>query len=240
MNEKVEEIGAKDTHFVTPHGLDKEGHYSTAYDLTLIAKYLLEIPYLANIVSQKSIMLKINDYDRLFTTTNEMLNTYNGANGVKTGFTGEAGRCIVTSVTQNGRTLISVVLGCDTKKNRTMDSTKLMNYGFKSFEIVNIGEYLKENICIKVDKSIEEIYKISQKVEFKYPLLKGEREKIEIKYNICNNLSAPIYKGENIATAEICLNGMRIGYINYSLPESILKKEWKMYFKEIFLNSLKI
>lgn len=238
MNEKALEIGAKDTHFITPHGLDEDGHYSTAYDLSLIAKRLLEIPYLANIVSQKTVEIEINGYNRIIGSTNEMLSIYEGANGVKTGFTGNAGRCIITSATKNGRTLISVVLGCDTKKNRTIDSTRLLDYGFEAFKLVDIKDYIRENICITVEKSEHGIYMLRKNVDFKYPLKEDESDKIAVRYDIKSNLQAPLFKGEKIATANIYLDGVRIGEIDYTLPENIYRKELKTYFKEILMNSL--
>ena len=103
MNSKAKEIGLKDTNFVTPHGLDKENHYSTAYDLAKMSEYLLEIDVLKNIVNQKNVAIKINNHSVTLGTTNELLSFYEGADGVKTGFTGNAGRCLITSATRNGR-----------------------------------------------------------------------------------------------------------------------------------------
>lgn len=238
MNEKAEEIGAKDTHFVTPHGLDEDGHYSTAYDLMLIADKLLEIPYLADIVAKRTVEIKINDYARTIGTTNEMLSTYNGADGVKTGFTGDAGRCIVTSATQNGRKLISVVLGCDTKKNRTLDSVKLLDYGYNAFKEVDLKEYIRDSICITIEKSEGGIYRLSKDIDFKYPLKDDEISKIQVKYNVLSDLVAPVNKGELVGTTEIFFDNIKIGEIEYTLPENIERKNWKTYFKEILNEKL--
>ena len=210
MNEKALEIGAKDTHFVTPHGLDKEEHYSTAYDLMLIANYLLKIPYLANIVSKKSVEIEVNGYNKTVGTTNEILSIYDGANGVKTGFTANAGRCIVTSVNRDNRKLISVVLGCDTKKNRTIDSVKLLNYGFESYKLYDFSKHIKQNLCISVEKSEGKLYMLSKNVTFVYPLKDDEIKDINVRYNIRANLVAPIYKGEKVATAGIYIGQNKI------------------------------
>lgn len=237
MNEKAQDIGARDTHFVTPHGLDKEAHYSTAYDLMLIAKRLLEIPYLAEIVSKSSVEIKINGYTRNIGNTNEMLSIYQGVTGVKTGYTGEAGRCIITSIDKNNRKLISVVLGCDTKKNRTQDSVKLLDYGLGKFEEIELDRYIKNTICISVEKSDGKVYNLTQNVSFKYLLTKDEFDKINVKYNIKSNLKAPLKKGMSIGLAEIYFDGDKIGEIEYLLPEDIGKKTWKLFFKEIIINS---
>jgi D-alanyl-D-alanine carboxypeptidase (penicillin-binding protein 5/6) len=106
MNEKAREIGAFNTHFTTPHGLDETGHYSTAYDMALITRYALGIPVFNDIVRTQSVQVG----KRLIYNTNEMLMSYAGADGVKTGYTGKAGRCLITSATRDGRRFISVVL----------------------------------------------------------------------------------------------------------------------------------
>lgn len=87
MNEKAKNIGLENTNFVTPHGLDNENHYSTAYDLAKMAEYLLNIEYLADIVKERNVTIKINENSRILGTTNEMLSIYEGADGIKTGFT---------------------------------------------------------------------------------------------------------------------------------------------------------
>lgn len=233
LNEKAEEIGAVDTHFVTPHGLDNENHYSTAFDLILISKKLLEIPFLANIVSQKSVEIKINGNTRILGTTNEMLSTYVGANGVKTGFTGDAGRCLVTSVTKDDRRLICVVLGCDTKKDRTLDSIKLLDYGFKEYVVVDLSEYFRKTICIDVNKSDGKIYTLTKEIELKYPLKDSEISEIKVNYKIKNNLEAPLKEGTRVGISEIYVGSSKIAEFEYLLPMDIPRKTWKSYFKTI-------
>ena len=200
MNKKAKEIGATNTNFVTPHGLDEEGHYSTAYDLALLADYALNIPYLANIFAKKTETIFINGSPRNISTTNEMLYLYEGANGVKTGFTNDAGRCLITSATNSdGWQLISVVLGCDTKNFRTQDSKKILDYGFEKFKLVNIGEILPSCIIFEVEKSLEQMYKIEFSYEQIYPLKEEEFEKIYYKEEIKENMIAPITKNSEIA-----------------------------------------
>ena len=204
MNTKAKEIGAVNTNFLTPHGLDEEGHYSTAFDLALLADYALNIPYLANIFAKKSETIFINGSPRNISTTNEMLYGYNGANGVKTGFTNDAGRCLVTAATNSeGWQLISVVLGCDTKNFRTQDSRKILDYGFKNFKLVNIGDILPSCIVFEVEKSLDKMYKIEFFYEQMYPLKEEEFEKIHYKEEVKENMIAPIQKNSEIAKYSI-------------------------------------
>ncbi len=238
MNEKAEEIGAKDSHFVNPHGLDAENHYSTAFDLMLIAKEVLNTPYLANIVSKRTIEIEINGNTRTIGTTNEVLSAYPGANGVKTGFTGDAGRCIVTSAKKDNRQIISIVLGCDTKKNRTIDSVGLLNYGFNTFKSVNLGDYIRKTICINVDKSEGVLYTLKRDADIYYPLKEEEIKEIRVNYNVVNNLVAPLNKGYKVASASIFLNNSKICEVEYLLPQKIERKDWKEFFKELLFNNI--
>lgn len=203
LNEKAKEIGANDTNFVTPHGLDREEHYSTAYDLALISDYALNIPYIANIVSKRNETVKINGNYKNLNTTNEMLSTYSGANGVKTGYTGNAGRCLITSATSDNWQLISVVLGCDTKKFRTNDSIKLLDYCFKNYEFFDIASLVEKNYKIYVEKSEEGIYTVNFNEEYILPMLKEEIEKIRVEYNITKSFTAPLISGEEIGNINI-------------------------------------
>lgn len=126
MNNKAQELKLENTHFVTPHGLDNPEHYTTAYELAKLADYAMKNETFAKVVNTKNYTVTINGYPKNITNTNELLGYLNGVNGVKTGFTNNAGRCLVTSVNRNGFEIITVVLQADTKKFRTSDSVKLI------------------------------------------------------------------------------------------------------------------
>ena len=144
MNAKAQELGLNSTHFITPHGLDMPEHYTTAFELAKMADYALNIEKFANIVNTKSITISINDRSKTLTNTNELLGNLYGVNGVKTGFTNGANRCLVTSVNRDGMSIITVVLGADTKKDRTNDSIKLIEYAYSNYEIYNLEDIINE------------------------------------------------------------------------------------------------
>ena len=233
MNEKAYGMGLENTHFVTPHGLDKEEHYSSAYDLVKMAEYLLDIEYLSNIVKERLATIKVNENSRIFSTTNEMLSFYEGADGVKTGFTGDAGRCLVASATRDGRQLISVVLGCGNKKQRTEDSVKLLNYGFENYELIDICENMKKEFKVKIEKGKADNYKIILNGSIKMPILKNKKNDITYKYEIFENLRAPIKKEEVIGNICIYLDDTLIKKISINIPQSIEKKRMWDYFRKI-------
>lgn len=119
MNKKKDELELYNTHFVTPHGLDNDEHYTTAYELAKLTDYALSNEKFAQIVNTKTYNVTINGATRTINNTNELLGNLQGVNGVKTGFTANAMRCLVTSCTRNSNQIITIVLGCDTKKKRT-------------------------------------------------------------------------------------------------------------------------
>ena len=174
--------------------------------MALLADYALNIPYLANIFAKKTEIIYINGSPRTINTTNEMLHIYPNSNGVKTGFTNNAGRCLVTSATNSeGWQLISVVLGCDTKNFRTQDSKKLLDYGFKNFEIVNIGEILPKNVVFEVEKSFDKIYKIGVEYNYLYPLTQNEKERLRYDATEIQYLEAPVVENTVIVQYTIYL-----------------------------------
>ena len=145
MNKKAQELGLINTHFVTPHGLDNPNHYTTAYELAKLADYALKNSVFATIVKTKYVTIKINNQPKELKNTNELLlGDIEGVYGVKTGFTGNAGRCLVTSVKRNNMDLIIVVLGADTRKDRAKDTLKLIDYAFKEFKMKSIEETAQE------------------------------------------------------------------------------------------------
>lgn len=239
MNEKAKEIGAMNTNFVTPHGLDRDNHYSTAYDLALIADYALEIPYIANIVSKKNETVKINGNYKNLNTTNEMLASYNGANGVKTGYTGNAGRCLVTSATRNDWQLICVVLGCDTKRFRTNDSIKLLDYCFENYEFYNITSIVKSNYQIFVEKSENEVYTVNFNEEYILPMKKEEIDKLTVKYDINNHFMAPLESGEKLGNISIYCENSLIKTFEILNQTTIERKTMLDYIKSLTSNICK-
>ncbi|MGH7369688.1 MAG: D-alanyl-D-alanine carboxypeptidase family protein [Candidatus Methylomirabilaceae bacterium] len=134
MNERAISLGMEGTHFTNPHGLDDPDHYSTAHDLALLARYALRQPTFARIVQMKEAWLSIQRGPKgrfakrtLLRTHNRLLGHFDGANGVKTGYTGGAGRCLVASASRGGRQLVAVLLNDD---DRWTDAAALLEYGF--------------------------------------------------------------------------------------------------------------
>ena len=158
MNDKAAKLNLENTHFVTPHGLDNDEHYTTAYELALLSNYALKNKDFAQIVGTKSYTVTINNYTKTLSNTNELLGTLNGIYGIKTGFTNGANRCLVTASKRGNMDIICVVLGADTKNFRTKDSIKLIEYVFKEYEPVNLNTLIKEKFDTWQKENLNDFY----------------------------------------------------------------------------------
>ena len=244
MNKKAQELGLINTHFVTPHGLDNEKHYTTAYELAILTDYALNNEIFKNIVNTKYIDITINGMQRTISNTNELLGNIQGVNGVKTGFTGNAGRCLVTSCTRGENQIITVVLGCDTKKQRTTDSIKLIEYAFNNYTRVNLEEKVQEEfekwkqinknrIYINKGENKEiklEISEIKRKV---LPIKNGEENDINIEINAIYNYEAPLDENKKIGNIIVKKKDEIIETIDIKNSSKINKKNVLYYFIEL-------
>ncbi len=244
MNQKAEELGLSNTHFVTPHGLDDSNHYTTAYELALLTDYALENETFRKIVNTQNTNITINGNSRNISNTNELLGYTPGVNGVKTGFTNGAGRCLVTSCTRNGNQIITVVLGCDTKKQRTSDSSKLIEYAFKNYTRINLEEEIQKEFenwkqingnRIYIEKAenngIElELAEIQKK---QIPIKIGEEKDIKIEINAIYEYKAPLEKGTKIGNIIVKKQNEIIETIDILNVKEIKKKNIISYMLEL-------
>lgn len=244
MNKKAQDLGLKNTHFITPHGLDKPEHYTTAYELALIADYALNIDKIAEVVRTKTYTVNINGNSKTINNTNELLGYLNGVNGVKTGFTNGAGRCLVTSVNRNGFNIISVVLGADTKKIRTKDSISLIEYTYSNFELVNLEEIINEkfNEWCRINKKRINVYKAKKNnVDIKledyenkiYPVKKDSINDINVEFrNVQMDFEAPVDKNTKVGELVLKIGNEEIIISNISTNNYIERKNIKDYVFE--------
>lgn len=245
MNEKATELGLTNTHFVTPHGLDDANHYTTALELAKLTDYAMDNETFAKIVGTKSTTIYINNQSRQINNTNELLGVLNGVVGVKTGFTNNAGRCLVTETKRNNMDIITIVLGADTKKDRTKDSVNLIEYTFSKYKMYNLEERI-----------IEEFNKWKNINEKRILILKGktsnpklalgaiekatipicDNDKIEYSINALTEVEAPVEQWNVMGTLTVKLNGEILENIDIVNVNEVQKRDWKDYFK-IVLNT---
>ncbi len=204
MNRKAKQLGAFNTNFSNPHGLSEVGHFSSAYDLALMARYALRNPLFRCLVATEEEQIPApGEGVRLLYNTNRLLGSYPGCDGIKTGTTDAAGQCLVASATRNRRQLISVVLG---SRERYYDSRALLDYGFDNFyaEVVVAGEYISQ-LAVK-NGEMNRVAVVPEKgIAFSAP--KDEAPFLEKKVLMPKVVNAPIKKGQRLGEVIIQFKG---------------------------------
>lgn len=247
MNSKTLELGLTSTHFVTPHGLDNDDHYTTAYELALITNYALKNETFRNIVGTKNYNISINGYPKNLSNTNELLGNLEGVYGVKTGFTNGANRCLVTSVKRNNMDLICIVLGADTKKDRTKDSCQLIEYAFQNYKMVDIkekitNEFANWKICNSssfiVEKGVSNnVDVVLEDLPYNFlPVNCNHINDISI-YIYCNTtFKAPLPANTSIGYITVCVDNKTLLTLNIYNSNYIPSKSCLKFFNTIIKN----
>ena len=204
MNERAREMGLENTSFETPSGLDGENHFSTAYDMAILAKNALQNPDFAKICGEKSLRLEYGNppYQRWLSNHNRLLKTLEGATGVKTGFTKKSGRCLVSSAEREGVLLVCVTLSCPDDWNY---HAALYNEYFSKLKSLPL-ENLVPEIEIPVSNGTEKTVKAVTKA-VSAALFDGETEKIEVIISREPFVFAPVEKGKVLGKVMFCLEG---------------------------------
>ncbi len=227
MNDTARKIGATNSHFANSHGLDADGHYTTAYDLACITAYALENDTFREIVSTKNIKITNGeDENRFLKNKNKLLSTLDGCIGVKTGFTDDAGRCLVSAIEGDGLRLVCVVLNCGPM---FQESAVMLQECANAFKLYDLTEMYDFNHTVKVENGRVESAKIGTRGHFFYPLTEKEVENLNFKYTYPQNLEAPLVKGSEIGQVEIFLNNdllfsEKIYTIEEIKPKSIMQR----------------
>lgn len=236
MNDKVRALNLKDTHFVTPHGLDDPEHYTTAYELAQIADYALKNEIFSQIVGTKNYTITINGYPKNLNNTNELLGYLDGVYGVKTGFTNNAGRCLVTSIKKADLDIITVVIQADTKKDRTKDSIKIINYVFENYERLNVEKLVDnefENWCsinkgrININRAknnFTELYKDTVKNKV-IVASKDDIDNVRIEINGIFEYEAPVERNTKFGEIKIFVGEELLEIDNIYFSYSVERKD---------------
>ncbi len=206
MNERAKELGLKDTHFYNPTGLPSadsniEGNYSSAYDLAVLGRELLNYP---KILEWTSIWIDyLRDGASVLNNTNRLIRDYPGTDGIKTGYIREARFCVTATSTRNDLRFITVIMGAETSNDRWDEAKKLFNYGFRIFDSITIAE--KDEIIdeIKLINSRQEKIQITVEDKLIVPIHREQKENIKKQIVIDKNLKAPLEKGAKVGTIRI-------------------------------------
>ncbi len=222
MNNRAKEIGMKNTNFITPSGLHDENHYSTAYDMAILTREALKNPDFSAICSQCEITTEYGNppYRRTLYNTNKLLSMYEGCNGVKTGFTDEAGRCLVSVCEKDGVKLIAVTLFAPDDWN---DHKKLFDYGFSKVKCYKTDKKPFEK-KISVVGGEKDFVSLSSENDGKLALFDGEYKNIKKVVKTPAFLYAPVFEGE------------KIGEIDYYIGDELIFTENLYADENVYVN----
>ena len=207
MNARAREIGATDTHFVTPHGLPMEGHYTSAYDLALIAREAMQRLDFRELVSTQraTIPWADHDYDRVLHNKNKLLSTYEGATGIKTGYTRAAGRCLAFGARREGMELVGVVLNCGDWFD---ESARLLDRCFADYTLAPLCEANTSLGTVQVSDGVRAEVEAIVRRRLSAPLLPGETACLEI--DVPSELPAPVWMGQQLGEVRVVVDGQVI------------------------------
>ena len=241
MNQKIADLGLTDTHFTNPHGLHADNHYSSAYDMAIIA---------ANLISHEKILEYTSIYEDYFNkpdgsrtwlvNTNKLTRYYEGVDGLKTGYTKEAGYCLTATAKKNNIRYITVLMGEPTSDLRSSETTSMLNYAFNSFKLNTIISKSQELGTVYIDKSKEKTVKIVTKKDIT-ELISKEKESPNYTYNLkINKLKAPLKKGTKVGTVEILDNeGLIVREEEVTIESDITKSSFIGMVLENFLTIIR-
>lgn len=234
MNDKVKELGLKNTVFKNCTGLDEEGHYSTAYDLSVIARELLTHDDILRFSSVYEDYIRKNTPNKFWiVNTNKLVRFYEGADGLKTGFTDNAGYTMAVTAKRDDMRLIAIVLGEQVSKVRNDETTELLDYGFNTYKVNLIkskGEVVKK---IKIDKGSSNEVEIVTQNDI---LVLNKKSDATVNYDTkvtVNEIELPVKKGTVIGKIEVLYNNKVIKSDNLIVSNDVEKIN---YFKYLFDN----
>lgn len=223
MNEKAKALGMDDTTFMNCNGLDEEGHITSAYDVALMSRELIKHE---KIFDYTNIWLdNLRGGETQIVNTNKLLRSYDGITGLKTGTTGEAGACISATAERNGLSLIGVVLGADSGKERFRDAATLLDYGFANFESKELS-LADELAPIAVEGGMEDEVSISCEGVTSLTVPKGEGEGIAQTVDIPESLTAPVRKGDIVGKVVFTLNGEELASFDVTANDDVEEKSF--------------
>ena len=223
MNDRAKELGLKNTNFKTPHGLDEANHYSSARDMALIAKELVKHEKVLEFTSVYEDYLRENTDRKIWlVNTNKLVRFYEGVDGLKTGYTKEAGYCLTATAEKDGMRIIAVVMGEPDSKTRNTEVSEMLDYAFAQYKTEDL---LNQDIIgtYEVDKGKDRYVNVIPETKVTV-LKKKSEEKGNATYEVnLDTLKAPLKKGEVVGKLKVKENGKLVRTINLITEKEVKK-----------------
>ena len=232
MNEKASQLGMKDTVFKNCNGLDEDGHITSAYDVAVMSRELMKHEM---IFDYTSIWLdNLRGGKTQIVNTNKLLKTYNGITGLKTGTTNDAGCCMAASAKRGDMSLVAVVLGCNSGKERFSDAAALLDYGFANFSVTQLKAPEDLPKTIKVENGMQGNIGIGCDVNASIVLDKNSSSKIVSKIDLPESIEAPVVSGQKLGTVTYSLDGNAVKSFEITALQDAEKISFASVFSVLF------
>ena len=236
MNKRAKELGLTNTNFKNPHGLDDDNHYSTSRDMSIIAKELVKHDEVLKYTKVYEDYLRENTDRKIWlVNTNRLVRFYDGVDGLKTGYTEEAGYCMTATAQKDGMRVIAVVMGEETSKIRNQEVSEMLDYAFAQYKIINMFSDEKSLGKYRVENGKVEDVLVVPVGEAK--LVKKKSEKAgDIDYDVkIKSLKAPLKKGDTVGILTIKENGNNVKTLNLTVDQDVERAN----FLDLFLKNVK-
>jgi D-alanyl-D-alanine carboxypeptidase (penicillin-binding protein 5/6) len=237
MNQEAKMLGLKNTHFVNANGLSAPNHYTSAYDMAVIARHALSNPRILEYSSIKEYKLRQGEF--VLYNTNKLLWWYEGADGFKTGWTNEAKYCLTATAKRDNLRLIAVVMGVPEKNGNFQDTMKLFNYGFARYTYKSISPAGSACGAVKVGKGLKDSVEVIAEEDVGSIVKKGDEKKISSELSLPAYVDAPVKKGQKLGEYLVFNNGQLYKKVNLvaneDVPRSGIIKEILKMLAETYL-----
>ena len=234
MNAKVKELGLKDTNFKNCHGLDTEGHYSSAYDMAMISKELVKHQKILDYSSIYETYLRENTDKKIWlVNTNKLVRFKKGVDGLKTGYTETAGYCLTATMKKDNMRIIATVMGESDSKTRNSEVSSMLDYAFAQYELKTL--LTKNKVLRKINlSSANDSIEVVPKTDVNVLIKKSNKNNSYTYKSKINDIKLPVKKGDNVGYIKVLENGKEINRINLTVKNSIDKSNLiELYLKNI-------
>ncbi len=238
MNDKAAALGMTGTHYMNPHGLHDDNHYTTARDMMTLSLYAIEVPQLLDFTSMKEFEFRPDPHKMLLYNTNKLLFWYEGTQGLKTGTTSPAGRCLLSTVVRDDLRLVGVVMGGTVKNSHYSESMKLMNYGFSQYTMAEIIAPNQSLTAVGIAKGKDETVNLMITEAVRLPSSKTAAPNYTVEYEVNSDLVAPLEQGSKAGEVIVSLNGKELARADLVTVDAVEKQTfWQAivrFFKNLF------
>lgn len=236
MNRRAQELGMKDTHFANPHGLDQDGHYTSAYDLALLSREAVRHEDLLKLTSIYDTTVNLGSRSKpvRLTNRNRLVRFYEGADGLKTGMTDTSKYCLVATARRGASRFITVLLGSPTPTIRQNEAIKLLNTGFATYvsvPLIKAGETVGQPLRV-VRGSLDRV-SATVAQDFGVAVRKGQEKKVKTQIVLPPNIATPLAKGQQVGDFIVTVDGREVARAPLVAADAVLRAS---FFRSLWMN----